>query len=271
MIIDCFPFFNEVDVLDIRLHELAEVVDRWVIIEALETFGGDKRDLVLASLLSTRFAEFKDRIRYVVAEPLQPKCTDRTTGRLREAHLRDQMMPMILREAQSGDDIVIISDCDEIPRATALRPDIRAIHRLKQHSYYYSVNWLVDYGNDWASRARVGTAQNLIDAGGVMGFRKHASDPMPVIEDGGWHFGYFGGESSITEKVKALQPFLSEYRMFGREQLNRDMAEGRDLHHRRCELPERFEWRPSNDPALPAYFLNNRDKFTHFTMEEVAA
>ena len=37
MIIDCFPFFNELDVLDIRLNILNEVVDKFVLVEASKT------------------------------------------------------------------------------------------------------------------------------------------------------------------------------------------------------------------------------------------
>ncbi|MBW2533223.1 MAG: glycosyl transferase GT17 family protein, partial [Deltaproteobacteria bacterium] len=40
MIYDCFPFFNELDLLKIRLEELRPVVDRFVLVEATRTFGG---------------------------------------------------------------------------------------------------------------------------------------------------------------------------------------------------------------------------------------
>ena len=42
MVYDCFQFFNELDILKIRLHVLSDVVDRFVISEATETFSGRK-------------------------------------------------------------------------------------------------------------------------------------------------------------------------------------------------------------------------------------
>ena len=44
-IFDCFIFFNELDLLDVRLHELNDVVDFHVLVEAKKTFVGKKKEL----------------------------------------------------------------------------------------------------------------------------------------------------------------------------------------------------------------------------------
>jgi hypothetical protein len=92
----------------------------------------------------------------------------------------------------------------------------RGIHRFKQRSFYYNVNTLVDYGHDFASRARIGTRAQLNAIDSVYKFRMW---PAIEIENGGWHFGYFGGTERIKQKVAALAPFLNEYKLFGDEQL----------------------------------------------------
>ena len=47
MIYDCFCFFNELDLLEIRLNELNPVVDKFVLVEATMTHNGDKKPLSL--------------------------------------------------------------------------------------------------------------------------------------------------------------------------------------------------------------------------------
>jgi beta-1,4-mannosyl-glycoprotein beta-1,4-N-acetylglucosaminyltransferase len=268
MVFDCFPFFDELDVLEIRLHEMAPLVDKFVIIEAGETYGGDPKPFNLEPHLSDRFKDFP--ILYVKLDKLEPKCIERVTGRLREAYQRNLLMPTLAKLARP-DDVIIFSDCDEIPRMTAVRDALPRLQdgilRLKQRSFYYNVNTLVDYGNDFASRARVGLWRDVKECRSMYAFRMYLKDLCPAIENGGWHFSYFGDIAKIKRKVAALSPFLSEYKLFGDDQLAKDINERKDLHHRRCELPKTFAVAESDDPTLPEYFLANRDKFKHFTLE----
>lgn len=274
-VFDVFPFFDELDVLEVRLNELDPIVDKFIICESRETYGGTKRPLVLDGQLDTRrFAKFKSKIHYMVLDHLDPKCTDHTTGRLREAYQRNMMAVGLAAQRPEANDIVIFSDCDEIPRAEVAYVFIQnprsfgGITRFKQTSYYYNVNTVVDYGHDFSSRARIGTYKQFLDIGTLYAFRMANKDTEKlVLEKGGWHFGYFGDLDKIKRKVAALSPFLSEYKLFGDETLVKDIREGRDLHHRQCELPEQFEFRPSTDASLPAFLRNNLEKFRHFTRE----
>ena len=256
-VFDCFPigFASELDILDLRLHEMAPIVDTFVILESKETYGGEEKPLCLKENWQ-RFKKFHDRILYVGVDKLFPPLTHtlkenipgisaddiRIIGRQREANQRDQILLHLQSLKPAPMDIISFGDADEIPRESAIRENAAAIlekgiHRLKQTSYYYGVTRITDYGHDWASRARVGRYQDLLALGSMYAFRM-AKD-VPVIENGGWHFGYFGGVDAIERKVAAMAPFLSEYKLFGRDELVKDMKEGRDLHHRRCEeLPD---------------------------------
>jgi beta-1,4-mannosyl-glycoprotein beta-1,4-N-acetylglucosaminyltransferase len=271
-VFDCFPFFNELDVLEIRLHELQNVVDTFVIVESSETYGGARKPLFLRQALNAgRFSDFAARIVPITIDRLYPPCTDRVTGREREADQRNRILP-VLEALAAPDDAIIFSDCDEIPRATAVHEALPLLSsgpwRFQQRSFYYTVNRLVDYGHDLASRPRIGKFRDVKACGSMYRFRMFLKNTCPSITDGGWHFGYFGnGIESIKNKVAALSPFLAEYKLFGDQQLVRDIVNGKDLHHRRCELPETFSYCASDDPSLPAYFLANREKFAHFTEE----
>lgn len=272
-VFDIFPFFDEVDVLEVRLHELAPVVDTFIICEARETYGGQRREPVLEKLLDTRFSAFKHQISYMILEKLEPPCVDRTSGRLREAYQRNMMALALAAENPEPTDLIIFSDCDEIVSANAVKRVVAkgapvSISRFKQTSYYYNVNTVVDRGHDFASRARIGTYQQLQEVGTLYAFRMANKNTEEfVIEGGGWHFGYFGSIEKIKQKVAALSPFLSEYKLFGDAQLVSDIRKGRDLHHRRCELPAEFEYVPMDDAIAqcPAWLNANIDQYMHFT------
>lgn len=266
MIIDAVPYLNESDILLLRMHELSPVVDKFLVCEAQETFGGDGKPLNLLADWE-KFAEFHNRIVPLFLNELHPipfgKIT-RQMGREREAYQRDAMLPK-LRELAKPEDAVIFADCDEIPSADAVRRALPLLKdgpvRFKQRTYYYSTRWLTDYGHDWASRARVGTLAQIEAAGGPYKFRH---SPAREIEDGGWQFSYFGGHERVKRKVAALAPFLKEYKLFGDHDLRECVAEGRDLHHRHCELPAQFIECAPLDPNLPAYLLANQERFRHF-------
>lgn len=276
-VFDIFPFFDELDVLEVRLNELDSVVDTFVICESGETYGGEKKPYYLQENFS-RFAAFRHKIVHIKLPTLEPACADRVTGRLREAFQRNAIWSPFVSACQPAwSDYLIFSDCDEIPSAESVKRYLMANDnvkfspqpaRFKQTSFYYNVNTVVDYGHDFASRSRIGwlshvPKQKLYD------FRMLGNkDPeFQVVENGGWHFGYFGSIDKIKRKVAALSPFLNEYKLFGDVTLIKDIREGRDLHHRRCELPERFTFRLSDDPTLPAFLRNNLGKFRHFTRE----
>jgi beta-1,4-mannosyl-glycoprotein beta-1,4-N-acetylglucosaminyltransferase len=66
-VFDCFPFYNELDILEIRLNVLNEVVDYFILVESTRTFSGKKKELVFDKN-KDRFSEFKHKIRHVVID-----------------------------------------------------------------------------------------------------------------------------------------------------------------------------------------------------------
>lgn len=276
MIIDVFPFYNELDTLEVRLNELRDAVDLHFIVESNESYGGEPRKSVLNDnwdYVKERFADFMPKIYVVTLTNLLPPADGtRTAGRAREHFQRNYMFNVLrsvsLEDPRIKDSYVIFSDCDEIPRAEALKNHVAkrpvGIWRLKQTSYYYDVNTVVDYGHDFASRARIGRFVDLMAAGTMMDFRMaNEKSETYAIEDAGWHFGYFGGVEQIKEKVKSLQTFLKEYWLGTDEELSADIQQGRDLHRRKCEMPDQFDIVPTAD-TLPKYLLENKEKFQHF-------
>lgn len=287
-VFDLFPFFNELDVLEIRLNELDPMVDVFLISESKQTYGGDIKPLYLADAILAdpgRFAKFWPKMCIISFPWLEPeipagagKAERRMLGRAREEFQRNAMINSLRTHFPKPEDVIIFSDCDEIPRCETVEEIIpylasKGIHRLKQRSYYYNVNTLIDYGRDICSRARVGTWAQLQAAGSLYMFRMWGKndESLPAVEEGGWHFSYFGGDLDLIEtKVAAVAPFLEEYKLFGVQQLAWDIAGRRDLHHRHknfSQLPDKFEWAEKDDPRLPEFYLQNLDRFKHFTAE----
>ena len=125
MIYDCFSFFNEFDILDIRLHELNDIVDRFVLVEAPRTYRGEKKPLYFAEN-KERYSEFLEKIIHVVVDDLPTPING------------DRWPPQIFQRRQlirglsscSMDDIVIFSDLDEIPEASVIKEVIAGVGNL---------------------------------------------------------------------------------------------------------------------------------------------
>lgn len=118
-VFDCFPFFNELDVLEIRLAELDALVDYFVIVEATHTQTGIPKPLYFADNRK-RYERFADKIIHVVVDDLPLNDPSHWP---RESHQRDAIMRGL---AGAGpDDRIIISDCDEIPKPELLQRSLR--------------------------------------------------------------------------------------------------------------------------------------------------
>ena len=144
MVYDCFQFFNELDILKIRLNVLAPVVDRFVISEATETFSGIKKPLYYEENKEL-FAAFQDRIIHVVVD-------DTPQG---DTHYRDTFQKNAVTRGLkdcTDDDIVIFSDLDEIPNPDKIREilqDFQAdrIYHFAQRLFYCYLNLEEDSGS----------------------------------------------------------------------------------------------------------------------------
>ena len=107
---DCFTFFNELDILELRLAELDPVVDRFVVAEATRTFSNEPKPLHFADNRQ-RFSRWLPKITHVIIDdlPAEGDAWDR------EAFQRNTVARG-LGDARP-DDVIMISDVDEIPFA----------------------------------------------------------------------------------------------------------------------------------------------------------
>lgn len=283
MVYDCFQFFNELDILKIRLNVLDSVVDRFVISEATETFSGLKKPLYYEEN-QEMFAAFADKIIHVVVD-------DTPKGDRWGTHERDTFQKNAvtrgLRDC-TDEDIVIFSDLDEIPnpdKIWEILQDFREdrIYHFAQRLFYCYLNMeevsgnLVSYAGEFEGvehRKWIGTKmlsykllkeQNLLL--GELRFPERKEIGIRVA-DGGWHFGYMGGhgEKDIRRRVQekvisaAHQEYNSKHVL---SNVTDQIKDGKDIFGRnakfvRCEIDESF----------PAYIREHQEELDFLIMHE---
>jgi len=269
MIIDAFMFFNELELLEIRLNELDPVVDQFVIVESLERHGSANSKPAFIQDNWHVVKPFEKKIKYVLLPHLEPPYTNSVSGWGRENFQRNSLMAPALELSTSPDDILILSDCDEIPRATVIKENLvlDRIHRLGLELFYYNVNRYVGLWDN----STIGTVAQYINEGGTQKVRSDTivrpHTKYGIIHNAGWHFSYFGGIDRMREKVGSFaEAYLDSSAAFRNRpdaEIAADVLAGEDIYHR--GIYSKFERREANDPRLPAYFLKNIERYTQFT------
>jgi beta-1,4-mannosyl-glycoprotein beta-1,4-N-acetylglucosaminyltransferase len=264
MIVDACTFFDEVDVLDLRLNELRDVVDHFVIVEADTTFQGVSKPMYFEQN-KEKFSHLAHKIHYHSVHLVQGGAWNK------ESESRDILAIAIQRLGVNSDDVVVFSDCDEIPSPKAIsefRPEMK-LRNLKQYSFYYHFNNMMNYGRREWSRARIGSGDQILSLGREFrGGPRDLDHTFPSLEDGGWHCGWFGcGLERIRRKVNSfshddMAPIVNKATD---RQLLSDVIDGIDLFHRQG-VGKGEHW-SSDDPRLPQYFLKNQHRFEKFTRE----
>lgn len=194
MIYDCFTFYNELDILEMRLEELYPAVDQFVIVEGTHTFQGMPTEPASNFFLnSPRFKKYKpklagSRARNSEGDPWQ-----------REYFQRNAIKDALEKFQPNDNDVILLSDADEIPRRSAVEAlDPQPVQSIALQAYYYGLNTKADHVHTMrAARwdyAKTMTMQQL-----------RTLDPPPnIVYDGGWHFSYLGDAEHIANKFKAF-------------------------------------------------------------------
>lgn len=224
MIYDCFSFFNELDLLELRLKTLSDVVDRFVISESNFTHRGIPKPLYYKDNES-RFARFKSKIIHVVSpDPEDPEKakSNVTYGWLCENRQRNATIRAIEKELRD-DDILIVSDLDEIPNPAAVLKAIKLGRpvRLQQKFYCYYLNYRCCTTPYWNSGSVVlpyrnfsnpatylhlarGPAFDSNENSAPTATKARALLDIKVVRNGGWHFSYLGGIEKVLAKINSI-------------------------------------------------------------------
>jgi beta-1,4-mannosyl-glycoprotein beta-1,4-N-acetylglucosaminyltransferase len=206
-IFDCFLFRDELDLLELRLetHTFADV---FLLIEAPRTFSNLSKPLVFQENKS-RFQKFLPRLKTVVAADIPwPKRSGEALAKPDRVAINRHQWQYVMEgiEKAADDDVIMLSDLDEIARPLAI-PKMK--HLLAQHPYvllryeiyYYYLNGYRGYG--WHGAICM-TARTLRTAGvDVWHTFLKRKQFLPEVSHAGWHFSYLGGADRIAYKLAA--------------------------------------------------------------------
>jgi Glycosyltransferase family 17 len=191
-VFDAFLFHDELDMLELRLHVLDPVVDRFVLVESTVTFSGMPKPLYFAENRN-RFAPWRDKITHVVVDDTPDTGTWRWG---REHFQRDQIMRGL--SACRCDDVVLLSDVDEIPDPAAVARRLRGGYHQEFFLYYLNCRHM---NEDWIGTVCLYYFQ--LAAFGPEKVRQRRAG-FERVERGGWHFAYAMSAERIRAKLQAF-------------------------------------------------------------------
>ncbi len=278
-IYDCFNFFNELDILELRLNILNDYVDYFVIVESDVSHSGEKKQFNF-EINKSRYNKFIDKIIYykitdtpndflnlnetedVELNKINEfiiKQTNRFNRKTQQDYGRDFFQKESVRRPLincNDDDIILFSDLDEIPNPEIINElsgyDLgHKILSLRQNTYYYYLN--VFKQSDWYG-TKILKYKNLKD----LSLNEVRGDVTlsDKIDNGGWHFSFMGGKKMVEKKLTSYSAKdLSSKRVL--ESIEYNIENNIDPFFRgKLETVE-------IDNTFPEYLRNNINSFNH--------
>jgi beta-1,4-mannosyl-glycoprotein beta-1,4-N-acetylglucosaminyltransferase len=191
---DTFLFYNELDMLECRLTELEDApIYKHVIVESTFTFQGRSKPLHFQANRE-RFAKWKDKIVYVVLNEIMP---DDTSPWDREIRQREVINVGLEGYRVQPDDIIMLSDVDEIPRPEMINEKMQTGVTYTMRQHMFAANWL--HPDTWQGTAV--QTYGLLES--LQHLRNERESSWPKIPDAGWHLSFFGGHAAVRDKVAA--------------------------------------------------------------------
>ncbi len=264
-IFDCFQYFNEEHIADLRFNIMNQFVDKFVIVESTLNHQGKPKKL---NFDISKYAKFKNKINYIVVDdtPENLKKPHEGGESLVEQHQRNSIMKGI---KESGDnDLIILSDVDEIP-------DLNKLSRFNKNNYavfsqkmfMYKLNLLNLNENNWHGskiclKKKFKSPQWLRN----LKFKKYPfwrldkTRNLQIIDNGGWHFAYLQSPENISKKIKS----------FAHGEFNKEDIADKQIIKTKIENEEDIFGRGYRlkkvkvDSTFPEYILKNKDNLRHW-------
>jgi hypothetical protein len=233
-VIDCFPFFNEKELLELRLNLIGDYVDEFIISELNYTHSGKKKDFICRQLVED--LGFSNKVKVIEVEinedTLSADEIDYYNSKESEsskevyAWTRERLQrDAVIRNIKDYDDdvVFILGDCDEI-----INPDFikyfSEVCRNTQNNIIKIPLVLLEGraderlfdGDDfvpWSNSLLMCTAKQLKNGGTPTKMRSNVMNQYPpvwvtgggeILQDCGWHFTWMGNEQRRKEKANAF-------------------------------------------------------------------
>ena len=292
-IYDCFMFYDEKMILDLRLNCLNKHIDKFIIVESSFTHSGEKRDLLFNI---NDYPNFKDKIIYIVLEEKPKDLFELSKSDTFDQENSKYILNALKREnlqrntiekgllSASPDDIVIISDVDEIPDLDKVDFNNKNndIILFKQKFYYYKFNLkLISF--DWYG-SKACKRKNLISPQWLRNikdkkypfwrldtiFSKKKYSNISFIEQGGWHFSNMKTAEDIEKKMRTyLHHREYDVKPLGVDRIKEIIKNKKSVYNLKTDMKnEKIDGTQdlsiSNIKELPFYIQNNINKYKNW-------
>tara|TARA_B100001057_G_scaffold140107_1_gene139790 strand:- start:21 stop:911 length:891 start_codon:yes stop_codon:yes gene_type:complete len=292
-IYDCFMYYDEDLVLELRLNILDKVVNNFVIVESKYTHSGKKRKLLFDI---NKYSKFKDKINYIILENephnLEIIHDDDTEDKKnskyimnalkRENFQRNEITKGLIEANQ--DDLILISDVDEIPNLSNL--DFNKINNeiilFKQNFYYYKFNlkledvpWLGTKACKYKNLKSPQWLRNIkakkypfwrLDV--LFSNKKYSN--LKFIENGGWHFSNMKTPAEIEKKMRTyLHHREYDIKPLGTKKIEEIIKSKKSIYNLKVDMKtEKIDGtqnlKPTDKSELPDFIKKNSIKYSNW-------
>ena len=264
-IYDCFQYFDEDHIVDLRLNILNQYVDYFVISESTKTHQGKIKKL---NFDLEKFSKFKEKIIYVVADYKKEINFENHVGGESpiEQHQRNSLIEGI--KNASPEDLIILSDSDEIPDLTKLSEinNKKKFIAFSQKMFMYKLNlqnldesgWI---GSRISKKKNIKTMQKLRN----LKFKDYPFWRIDKLNQqiikGGWHFSYLQTPSQILNKIKSFSHGEFNKENLNEEKIEEKIHQSQDIFDRKIKLKK-----IDIDESFPDYIIKNKKKFLNWVV-----
>jgi len=289
-IFDCFMYFDEDVVLDVRLNFLNSYVDKFVIVESIFNHKGEKRK---PQFDISKYSKFKDKIIYILKDDIPEGIEKIEKSDDHKEVYRKSILNAGKRENLQRNNIldglkdinqndwVIISDLDEIPNLEKvnLKNINDRIVLFQQDMMYYKFNLKLDNFRWIGSKACkfkfLKSPQWLRDIKNRKFkwwridalFSKRKYQNLKIINNGGWHFSYLKTPEAIEKKLKSYLHHIDyDIDPIGINRIKKIVEDKKAIYdlkadQRQSKFNAQNELIKIDNTLLPSYILENMDKF----------
>ncbi len=289
-IFDCFMFYDEEMILDLRLNYLDQYVEKFIIVESSFTHSGKKRKIIFDL---NKFKKFREKISYIILDEEPKNLVDIYGNESYDEKNSKYIMNALKREnfqrnyiekgiqKASPDDMIIVSDVDEIPNLEEnnLNNIKNKIILFNQKFFYYKFNLKLQSFNWFGSKAC--RKRNLVSPQWLRNikskkypfwridtlFSKNKYQDISLLRNGGWHFSNMKTAEAIEKKMSTyLHHREYDLKPLGTEKIREIMNNKKAIYNLQTDMktnkfdnPQSLEVTKLNE--LPTYIQNNLEKY----------
>ena len=236
-IYDCFLFYNEFDLLELRFNELYDHVDHFVLVEASTTFTDIPKPFYFEEN-KDRYAKFLDKVIHIKVDDM-PHDADAWVN---DIYQRNQINRGIVDA--SPDDIIIVSDLDELVRPEIV-DDMREdsandVWGLRMPLFNFKFNYMLTTLGKYMVWGMATRAKFMIPADQFRAQRfqlanfpyEYNQDGVRLMEHAGWQFTYLGDTDFARNKIKSFaHTETNTPEIIDRLDIERSIANGDGIYH----------------------------------------